>query len=554
MGIAADRCGIQFRLLNRSKGPAVRAPRAQQDKIHYKGEMLRLLEDQPCLEIAEEEVTAIEVDGDQIAGLVTTAGSLATGAVVLTSGTFLNGLIHVGERKFSAGRMGEDACLCLSDSLRAIGLALGRLKTGTPPRLRQDSIDFSTFDVQPGDPEPTPFSFLTDRVEVKQVPCYLGYTNARTHDLIKANLDRSPLYSGRITGIGPRYCPSIEDKVVKFPHKPRHQIFLEPEERDGESIYANGISTSMPEDVQLAMVRTIAGLERVEFLRPGYAIEYDFVKPTQLRVTLECKEIQGLFCAGQINGTSGYEEAAGQGLVAGTNAALKVLGREAMVLGRDRSYIGVMIDDLITKGVDEPYRMFTSRAENRLQLRADNADRRLTPIGRENGLIDDRRWLHHMEKKGRMERARDVLNDTKVSSAAGARSLGLHLRGEVNRPSSLLELLRRPETALDQLAGAMPEVEALSAEDRLSLETDVKYEGYIHRQQVLNARMRSREADRLPEDIDYGRIPGLTKEASQRLAAVRPETIGQASRIPGVTPASVAALAIELARFRRGMK
>lgn len=557
MGVVADRCGIQFRLLNRSRGPAVRAPRAQQDKRRYRNEMLRKLEAKQNLglEILEAEVTSIRIDGHRAVGLETTEGEITARCVVLTSGTFLNGLIHIGMNSFNAGRMGEPASKGLSDSLKRIGLELGRLKTGTPPRLAKDSIDFSVFRLQPGDEKPTPFSFLTQKIVTEQVTCYQGYTNEATHRIIRDNMDKSPLYSGRIMGIGPRYCPSIEDKVVKFPERKRHQLFLEPEEREGDSIYVNGISSSMPEEVQVKVIRSIEGLEKAEFLKPGYAIEYDIVKPTQLRATLEAKEIEGLFFAGQINGTSGYEEAAGQGIVAGANAAILAMEKEGMkpfTFDRETSYIGVMIDDLITKGVDEPYRMFTSRAENRLQLRADNADRRLTPVGRLVGLVDDHRWQLFQEKMERLEKARDVLKTDHLTSAIEAEKLGVELRGELTGKTSLFDLARRAEVSISQFVIAHEEIEALSEEEQLTIETDIKYEGYIKRQEVLNERLLQQEKLRIPADIDYGSVHGLSKESAQRLNKVQPETLGQASRVRGMTPAAVAALAIELMKRRRG--
>jgi len=527
MGILADRCGIQFRLLNRSRGPAVRAPRAQEDKAAYRREMQRTLEGIDGLEIIEAEVLGIAVENGTVVGLDTSVGRIAAENVVVTGGTFLNGLIHIGLKTIEAGRMGEPSSRSLSDSLRQLGLEMGRLKTGTPPRLKKSSIDFESFEEQPGDEAPTPFSFMTERIETEQVPCHLGYTNERTHDLIRANLDRSPLYSGRIAGIGPRYCPSIEDKVVKFPDRARHQIFVEPEERAGESIYLNGVSTSMPEDVQLEMVRTIPGLERAD------------------------KKIAGLFCAGQINGTSGYEEAAGQGLVAGANAALRAICRKPMMLGREDSYIGVMIDDLITRGVDEPYRMFTSRAENRLQLRADNADRRLTPEAREFGLVEDERWEKYRQKQERIERALEFLREKKITSSAGAEAVGMRLSGGLSRPTTVLEMLRRSDVRIEHFSVAFEPLAGLSAEELLTIETDVKYAGYIERQRELSERVSAIEHRKLPDEIDYTQVPGLSRESAQRLERTRPETLGQASRVPGITPAAVAALAIELARRGR---
>ncbi len=555
MGLVADRCGIQFRLLNRSRGPAVRAPRAQQDKSEYRREMLAMLESKRAtgLEILEAEVKSVHVVRQRVAGVETTEGEVHARSVVLTSGTFLKGLIHIGMRSFSAGRMGESASEGLSESLGRIGLELGRLKTGTPPRLVRNSINFSKFRVQRGDENPTPFSFLTAKIDTEQVPCHLGYTNERTHDIIRDNIEKSPLYSGRILGIGPRYCPSIEDKVVKFPDRKRHQLFLEPEERDGESIYINGISSSMPEEVQMQIIRSIEGLEGAEFLRPGYAIEYDYVKPTQLRATLEAKEIEGLFFAGQINGTSGYEEAAGQGIIAGANAAIRAKergGKEQLILDREISYIGVMIDDLITRGVDEPYRMFTSRAENRLQLRTDNADRRLTQIGREHGLVNEERWKAFQEKTERLDKARDALDKNHLASGEEAAKLGLELQGELAGKTSLLEMLKRVEVSISRFAGSFEGLMELDEEELLTIETDIKYEGYVRRQEGLKGRLTQQEHFKIPGDLDYGMIPGLSKESAQRLEKVRPETLGQASRVHGMTPAAVAALAIELMKRR----
>jgi tRNA uridine 5-carboxymethylaminomethyl modification enzyme len=549
MGEIADQAGIQFRVLNRSKGPAVRAPRAQQDKILYRELMQKRLKSIEGLSLIEEEVKKVHIIDGLVQGVVISSGEIIySNNVVITGGTFLNGLIHCGEKKIRAGRMGEDAAQGLSDFLSEYGLKFGRMKTGTPPRIHKDSIDYSKFTPQPGDAEPVPFSFITEKITTDQEHCFIGYTNENVHEIINRNIDKSPLFSGEIMGIGPRYCPSIEDKVVKFPEKDRHQVFLEPEIRGGESIYVNGVSTSLPESVQHEFIRQIPGMERAEFLRPGYAIEYDFMHPTQLKMTLETKDVEGLFCCGQINGTSGYEEAAGQGLIAGANAALRALNREQIQIARESSYIGVMINDLIIHGADEPYRMFTSRAENRLQLRSDNADKRLTQLGREYGLVDDRRWQAFNQRNERLEKSRAVLRDFKVRDIEDAKRKGLDLRGGMKNVTDGITLLRRPEVSMEMLCAAVNGLPELSEDDKTTLETDVKYEGYVSRTKTYKRRLENQSSKSIPVDLDYDTVPGLSREMRDRLKSVRPETLGHASRISGITPAAVAALAIELVR------
>ena len=531
MGVITDSTGIQFRLLNRTKGPAMHSPRAQCDKKAYQYMAKRLVESQPNLTVRQELTDEIVVEAGRVAGVVVKGGfRYRCKAVVLTTGTFLQALMHTGETKTQGGRAGDISAEGLSGSLRRLGVELRRFKTGTPPRLNGRTIDFSRLEPQPGDDHPAPFSYLNDRINQPQVDCHITYTNEEVHSIIRANLHRAPMYSGQIEGIGPRYCPSIEDKVVRFGDRDRHQIFLEPEGRNTLEYYCNGISTSLPRDVQEEVIARVEGLENAEIMRFGYAGEYDFAPPTQLASTLCLKDVPGLYLAGQINGTTGYEEAGAQGLVAGANAGLAVLGREPLLIDRSSAYIGVMIDDLVTKGVEEPYRMLTSRAEFRLLLRHDNADFRLTPLGRSCGLVDDHRWKHFEERAGQSEALQGKLRTMK------------------HQDQTLEKILRRPESTWQDMAALSPELDPrLWLESAMShVVTETKYSGYIERQALHVEQFQRLEEKKIPADLDFSLMTTLRFEAREKFAKLRPHTVGQAGRLSGITPGDVATLLILL--------
>ncbi len=552
MAKITDRAGIQFRMLNKSKGPAVWSLRAQADRILYRLAMRQVLEDRQDLDIKQATIEEIVVEDGRVQGVRTSLGvSYGAKCIIVTTGTFLKGLMHVGQESFEAGRAGEFPSIGLSDCLAGMGLKLGRLKTGTPPRLDAKTIDFSKTEAQYGDDPPIPFSHSTKEIENPQLPCFITYTNKETHRIIKENIGLSAMYSGKIKGIGPRYCPSIEDKVVRFFERDRHQVFLEPEGLQTKEYYANGISTSLPFEIQVSLVRTIPGLERAEIMRPAYAIEYDFVFPTQLTHSLETKAIKGLFLAGQINGTSGYEEAAAQGLMAGINAALKIRGEKPLFLRRHEAYIGVLIDDLVTRGTSEPYRMFTSRAEYRLLLRHDNADMRLMEKGHEVGLLAEEVYESFVERTGKIRSEMDRIKRTRIKPEAINSVLKSIGTSGISEDITLERLLKRPEVTYDIIKQYAPSPLELGEEDERQVEIQVKYEGYIARQMEVAEKLTRLEEKKIPDHIDYRSLPGISKEICGKLEEIRPASLGQAGRIQGMTPAALALIMVAVEKMRR---
>ena len=559
MGLAIDETGIQFRMLNRSKGPAVWAPRAQADRTGYSERMRWVVETQENLSIFQGMATGVWAQDDQIGGVETQTGRrISSKTVILTCGTFLNGLIHIGMKSYPAGRAGEFPAEGLTESLVGLGFESGRLKTGTPPRVDGKSVDFSVMKIQEGDAEPQPFSFRTRHLEGDQIPVYLTYTNPKTHKILATGLDRSPLYSGKIVGVGPRYCPSIEDKIVRFKDRQRHQIFLEPEGRHSKEYYVNGFATSLPEDVQIKAIQTIPGMERAEITRLGYAIEYDFFQPTQLRPTMETKHVPGLFFAGQINGTSGYEEAAAQGLVAGVNAVLSLRGEEPFLLNRSEGYLGVLVDDLVTKGTSEPYRLFTSRAEYRLLLRQDNADQRLLRYGNKFGLISDQAVEKLAHKELSIQTVLKAMRSIKPDLNCVNPILEKLETASIDSKQSIYRLLKRPQVTLESLR-EIPEIEHMFAElgefqedIARQVEIEIKYEGYFERQREQLDRFKKLEDRRIPDAVDYDAMSALSKEAREKLSRIKPLSLGQAARISGVSPADIAILSLMLAKQSSG--